>query len=250
MTSHLSAGIEDLITRAVADAAAPHFFRKPLIGFSSADDPLFDEIVRQVGSHHLKPRDILPEAATVISFFIPFTKTLVASNKGDGPVSDDWGNSYVQGNEIINGVNQRLSEYLESQGLKCGFVPATHTFDAKTLKAGWSHRSAAAVAGLGGFGLNRMLMGPGGCAGRYGTAFTSARLQPSRPLAELQCLYLKNKKCAACVKACPVGALTEDGFDRHKCYQRLLENDKLLSADGRLRDVCGKCVAACPLAVK
>ncbi len=44
----------------------------------------------------------------------------------------------------------------------------------------------------------------------------------------------------ACVARCPVGALTEDGLDKRRCYERLLQ-----VADGfrdlGVVDVCGKC---------
>ena len=46
-------------------------FREPLVGFSSANDPCYLEIKEIVGKHHLYPTDILPDARSVISFFIP-----------------------------------------------------------------------------------------------------------------------------------------------------------------------------------
>ncbi|MDL2260282.1 hypothetical protein LJB99_05360, partial [Deltaproteobacteria bacterium OttesenSCG-928-K17] len=145
--------------------------------------------------------------------------------------------------------NEQLAALLEPSGIKVASVPATHTFDTKTLQAGWSHRSAAFVAGLGRFGLNRMLIGPAGGAGRYGTAFLSVELPPSPKYDEDHCLYLKSGQCRACARDCPVGALTENGYDRHLCYQHLLKISADLGyADGSL-DVCGKCDVAGPCAL-
>ena len=45
------------------------------------------------------------------------------------------------------------------------------------------------------------------------------------------------------------GALTEDGFDRFKCYAQLLKNDALY-ADLPMTDVCAKCVSIVPCSFK
>lgn len=235
--------LAEIINGIVGSSAATddnrHFFRAPLTAFARADDPLFAEIPRQVGSHHLMPNDILAGVKTVVSFFIPFSGDLIKGNKNDGPVSRDWGFSYLAANALIGRISESLIERLTEMGYQSAAVPATHTFDTVTLKAGWSHRSAAYVAGLGRFGLNRMLIGPAGGAGRYGTVFTKAEIKANpRPSDDL-CLYYKNGKCRACVRACPVEALTEKGFDRHKCYEQLLRNSAYLDLDGRLSDACG-----------
>lgn len=244
----LKAEIKSFIELAVAEADQPAYFREPLVGFAAADNPLFEEIRRLIGPHHLRPQEVLPEARTVVSFFVPFTRELVQGNRGPGPVSRDWGLSYVRTNALINQINQDLMDKLQDQGLAAARLPATHNFDEKTLESGWSHRSAALVAGLGRFGLNRMLIGPKGGAGRYGTLFISAELEPDQPDEEERCIYHQGGRCRACVKACPVGALTEEGFDKHKCYAHVLANDRLLNL-GAVADVCGKCAVAGPCAV-
>lgn len=248
MSGQLRSSIISLITETVAADEAEGLIRRPRVGFSSAEDPLFDQIRRLVGSHHLHPRDILPEAATVVSFFLPFSQAVVKSNRGSGQVSAEWGRAYLRANELINGLSQSLIDLSVGQGGRAASVPATHTFDEKTLKAGWSHRSAAYVAGLGRFGLNRMLIGPDGGAGRFGSVFISQWLEPDQAQLDDYCLYLKNGKCRACFKACPAEALTVDTFDGQKCYAHLLANSKHLNFDGRLADVCGKCVVAGPCA--
>lgn len=250
MPSSLEAKIKLFVRAKVTEAGNQEYYRTPLVGFARADDPLFLETVREVGPHHCVPQDFLAGVQSVISFFIPFSKELVRNNRGSGPVAYNWGHSYIATNRLINHINQTLTKLLFGLGYQSTGVPATHTFDVKTLKAGWSHRSAAHVAGLGRFGLNRMLIGESGCAGRYGTLFTTAALEPGRIGQEEPCLYFKNGSCGACVKACPVQALTFDGLDRHKCYERLLENDRLLGIEGELADVCGKCISACPRALK
>ena len=48
----------------------------PLVGFGSADDPLFDAFKKPdvVGPWHMSPKEWLPDARTVISFFFPTSK--------------------------------------------------------------------------------------------------------------------------------------------------------------------------------
>ncbi len=237
------------IKSAVAGDEEAGLFRPPLVGFSSADDPAFEEIPRLVGPHHLRPRDILPEVETVVSFFIPFSAPVVKNNQGDGPVSREWGLAYLAANVLINRVSASLVGLVEAAGGRAASVPATHTFDKVTLKTAWSHRSAAWVAGLGRFGLNRMLIGPAGGAGRYGTVFISPKLAADARSEEEYCLHLKGDRCGACVRACPVGALTVEGYyDRYGCYKLLQANNEYLNLDGRLANVCGKCVVVCPRA--
>lgn len=248
MDQKLAQEIETFIIKSAAETEDREYFRVPLVGFSSADDPLYERVVEIVGPHHQRPHDFLPKAKTVISFFIPFQKRTVQANRSRGSVADLWGRSYLAANKWINGLNQALCDFLISRGFDGVSVPATHTYDPETLKAGWSHRSAAFIGGLGRFGLNRMLITRLGCAGRYGTVFTSAELPVSERSEEELCLFYKNGSCRACLKACPVSTLSEGGFDRFKCNELLLGNKEYLSARGITADVCGKCVVAGPCA--
>jgi epoxyqueuosine reductase QueG len=250
MERKLAAAVKDFIEESADKSEGREFFRKPLVGFSSADDPLYERAVKIIGPHHRRPRDFLPAVKTVISFFIPFQREIVQANKVPGPVSDLWGQSYLAANDCINHLSQSLREFLSTQGADSVSVPATHAYDPETLKAGWSHRSAAFVAGLGRFGLNRMLITRLGCAGRYGTIFTSAELPAGERSEEERCLYFKDGSCRACLKACPVSSLTADGFDRFKCNGHLLGNKAYLGSKGIPADCCGKCVTAGPCAFK
>ena len=59
-------------------------FETPLIGVASAKDPLFSQLKKAVAPHHLLPEEWLPSAQSVISFFLPFTEAITASNRGMG----------------------------------------------------------------------------------------------------------------------------------------------------------------------
>jgi epoxyqueuosine reductase QueG len=67
------------------------------------------------------------------------------------------------------------------------------------------------------------------------------------------CLLKAGKACGPCIKACPVDALSEDGFERRLCWDRLTENRRTLDYFADLPEsthVCGKCVALMPCSFK
>jgi epoxyqueuosine reductase QueG len=93
------------------------------------------------------------------------------------------------------------------------------------------------IAGLGSFGLHRMVITDAGCAGRFGSLVVDAELPVAHVAPRERCLYLHNGGCAECVDRCPVGALSTDGsLDKQRCHRRLLEIDTKFAAKA-----CGKC---------
>jgi epoxyqueuosine reductase QueG len=196
----------------------------------------------------LHPKDILPNAKTVVSFFVPFSESVVKSNRKGQSVSREWGISYVETNSLINRISVNLVDYLDSKNIISATIKATHNYDEKTLKSAWSHRSAAVIANMGKFGLNRMVITSEGCAGRFGTVIISEEVPINNEEAMEYCIYNKNEGCLKCIKSCPQNALNINGFDRFKCNEQLLKNAEELSDIG-LCDVCGKCVVSCPFAI-
>jgi epoxyqueuosine reductase QueG len=234
--------IIDFIMAKTEEANQADFYRKPLVGFSSASDPLYAKIKETVGPQHLFPADVLPEVKTLVSFFLPFSKKVVAANRREPEVpAREWVDSYAHANILIDRISQGLAALMAAKGLKAASVGATGNYDGKTIKAPWSHRSAAFAAGLGRFGLNRMLITPAGGAGRYGTVFISEEIPPSaRPTEEL-CLFFKNGGCRHCLEHCPVQALGQgpDEFDRQACHRQLLAMSSRTPEPSP--HVCGKC---------
>jgi len=236
--------IENFIRAKTEEANQKKFYRQPLVGFSSAADPLYAQIKETVGPHHLWPYDILPEVKTLVSFFLPFSPKVVAANRREPEVpAREWVDSYIHANGLIDSISQALAAMMTAKGLKAAVVGATKNYDENTLKAPWSHRSAAFVAGLGRFGLNRLLITPAGGAGRYGTVFISEEIPPSiRPTEEL-CLFWKNGSCRHCLEHCPARALGEgpEEFDRQACHRQLLAMSAKAGGQNRSQPVCGKC---------
>jgi len=221
------------------------WWRDPLLATATADRR-FDILKKVVAEDHLLPEDILPGARSVIVYFLPFRRELVAGNLRGEMASRDWAVAYVATNRMIGTINRHLSAVLAESGHRSAVTPATHNFRPERLISGWSHRHIGDLAGLGRFGVHRQLITPAGCCGRLGSMVTEAMLG-DHPLVgdEELCRHKACGDCLACVKKCPVGALTEDGFDRFTCYAQLMRNDTLYD-DLPLTDVCAKCVSMVP----
>ncbi len=218
---------------------------KPLVAYADADDPLFKELKTVVSPDHNLPKDILADARTVISYFIPFSKEIIKSNTGGKVCSKEWALAYIETNRLISDLNNYLSFELGNMGFHSSPVPPTHNFSKKTLLSNWSHRHIAFIAGLGGFGLNRMLITEKGCCGRLGSIVTNAKLEPTIKKQKEYCLYYAHGTCGKCIDNCVFKALKKDSFDRHKCYRVCLENSRKSSSIG-LADACGKCICGVP----
>ncbi|GBF33883.1 iron-sulfur cluster-binding protein [Desulfocucumis palustris] len=221
------------------------FWGAPLFAYADANDPLFLELKHIISPTHLLPAELLPDSKTVIAYFIPFNKPVVDSNVAGEMSSEQWANGYIETNKLIVGINEALSKELKKQGYQSVILPPTHNFDENTLISDWSHKHIGYIAGLGTFGLHQMLITEKGCCGRLGSLVTDAVIEPTpRPVQEY-CLYKHNKTCRRCVARCFSGALKTEAFDRHRCYELLLENHRHHNRK-ELADVCGKCVSIVP----
>lgn len=218
---------------------------EPFVAFADANDPLFSELRAVVSETHKMPTDLLRKAKTVISYFIPFGKEVALSNVGGEDCSEEWAIAYIETNELIVDLNECLSEELGRLDFGSVIHPPTHNFDQKKLISDWSHKHVAFVAGLGRFGLHRMLITERGCCGRLGSIITDARIAPTKRPDREFCSYKYDETCGKCIEKCIFGALKADSFDRHKCYGICLSNAELHSKVGSA-DVCGKCICVVP----
>jgi len=229
------------------------WWQTPLLA-TAAVDSRFDQLPQIAADDHLHPRDLLPSAKSVIVFYIPFIKELVRENKPGERPCRNWGVAYVQTNDLIGRLSQALGDLLAEYGYKSGLTPATHNFDDIKLMARWSHKHLAHLVNLGRFGTHHMLITPVGCTGRLGSLVSEMDLG-NHPLIETDqaCLLKAGKECGKCIKACPVTALSEEGFDRRQCWDRLNDNKKNMEYFSDLPEsthVCGKCAALMPCSFK
>lgn len=220
-------------------------WEEPIVQFADADDKMFMELKEVVSPTHFIPQDFLEGAQTVISYFIPFSQSVVNSNIEGNYSSREWAIAYIETNELISNLNDYINQNLASLNYQSKIIPATHNFDEESLMSNWSHRHVAYIAGLGKFGLNNMLITDRGCCGRVGSIITDLKIEATRRSDQEYCLYKSKGLCKRCVQNCVNGALKIDSFDRHKCYEILLENNRL-HTDLDLTDVCGKCSVNLP----
>src|SRR5512133_3663776 len=104
--------IESIIKEAASNPVTETRYREPLIGYASASDPIFDEMKKIIGPHHLHPKEIFPEAKTVVSFFLPFEKELVKLNwRSQGPVKE-WIQSKGETDSLIGEISEKLKDEL------------------------------------------------------------------------------------------------------------------------------------------
>jgi epoxyqueuosine reductase QueG len=231
--------IEKIIKTAAVDPGTETRYREPLVGYSSADDPIFDEMKKIIGAHHLHPKEIFPETKTVVSFFLPFEKELVKLNwKFREPVKE-WIQAKGETDSLIGKISEKLKDELGKGGIEVVVPSVVFDYKNKGFNITWSHKSAAFAAGLGTFGVHHMLITKAGCAGRFGTILISAEIPPTPRPVEDFCRYKKGEKCLVCVDRCPAGAVTIKGLDKEKCFRLLRENSKAFPELNQL--ACGKC---------
>ncbi|HEU19786.1 MAG TPA: epoxyqueuosine reductase [Deltaproteobacteria bacterium] len=220
-------------------------WKEPLAAYAAADDPMFETFKKTVSPTHSTPRELMKDARTVISYFLPFDSGIAKDNIEGDMCSRSWALAYVETNALIIALNRHVAAILEKTGYDTVLLPPTHNFDTTKLVSDWSHKHVAHVAGLGTFGIHTMIITEKGCCGRLGSIITSAELEPTeRPEHEF-CLAFYDGSCKKCIEKCAVGALTVDGLDRRKCYDVLLKNMKIHEELGRA-DACGKCVSIVP----
>lgn len=235
-------------------------FETPLLGFGDADDKYFMDFRKKsiIGRHHLLPREWLPGAKTVISFFLPFTAAVKKGNRKDMSwPSEEWLHGRIEGQVFINELCRHLAGELTGAGFNSIAPSIDERFRAYTGSSGssgnngkekqltytsnWSERHAAFVCGLGTFSLSRGLITAKGIAGRLGSIVTGLQIVPdTRKYTEINeyCTM-----CGSCAKNCPAGAISVEKGKDHKACSAFL--DKTMEKF-RPRYGCGKCQVHVP----
>ena len=103
-----------IIEQAIEELGRSDLYRKPLVAFSDARDPRYEELKDIVGQWVKTPLEFLPAARTVISYFVPFTKEVVLARQRDAQESALWGESYAVINSFFGQVNSRVCAHLQS----------------------------------------------------------------------------------------------------------------------------------------
>lgn len=244
------------------------FYGEPLIGFANPDDPLFGEFKTVVGPQHLTPGEAFErsfglgsfDGGTVVSVVMPVSEEIRKTNRAQKEwPSREWAllRSYGDG-VFMEKFTGWLKELFAGQGYRT-IAPATEEwFKIDRVPGGiasnWSQRHVAYAAGLGTFSLNEGFITEKGIAIKLTSLVTECRLQPDKRTAQNHlenCLFFRNGTCGACIKRCPVGAITKEGHDKFVCYNRCYgeESRKVAEAFGGNPEKgagCGLCQAGVP----
>lgn len=93
----------------------------PLVRVGSADDPEWEEMKRPEAVGHLfrTPKEWLPEAVSVVSYFAPFSDFVVEGNKRDAvDVGNGWLYARVEGQAFLTEVNRFLERWFRERGYR------------------------------------------------------------------------------------------------------------------------------------
>ncbi|KJS81282.1 MAG: 4Fe-4S ferredoxin [Peptococcaceae bacterium BICA1-8] len=237
-------------------------FEDPIFAFGDAGDEYFTRLKDPaiIGSHFKLPKEWLPQAKTVISYFLPFTETVKKGNSQERIwPSQEWLHGRYEGQMLLN----KLSVYLQTKLINAGYLSISPSLDQSfwskrklneglvnidnddknllSFTSNWSERHVAFVCGLGTFGLSKGLITSKGMAGRFGSIVTELQLSPNGR--EYQGIYEYCSECGACIKQCPVNAISyEKGKDHHICCEFVDEIKKKYKP----RYGCGKCQVSVP----
>ncbi len=230
------------------DNGFSHLFSSPLIGYASADNPLFMAFFEKGWSKH--PKEIYRPCKTVVVHFLPFAEGL-------SPVEI----SKAKDASILFAaiLNDTIKESLEKLGRLASLSSLPGDWDNERDDFSWSHKLAAYVAGMGTFGLASSFNTEKGSMGRFDSVLTEMEIEPSHIWHELEEVTIKNilqdivdaqKFGPADIlsknlmpidssvrNSCPAGAIGEYHIDKQKCRDYCRSLDNIAPAS----DVCGLC---------
>jgi epoxyqueuosine reductase QueG len=226
-------------------------WKEPIIEFISAGNISLLSLKELVCSDHFMPYDILPDAKSIISYFIPFQEYIVKSNIKGPMASTEWAVANIKTDNLIRIINENIEILMRKHKHKAGRISVIHSFDTKKLVTTWSHMHIAYLAGMGTFGINNMLITKSGCCGRFGSILINYKFDEYKPIGEIKekCLHKLYGVCGVCQSNCVVRCFENNSFDREKCYEQCLKNREHHKKYGHA-DVCGKCQVNLPCSTK
>ena len=225
------------------DLVGMKMYDEPLVGICYADDEFIKklEVERDVIEQRIfamtdSPQVWLPEAASIISVFLPFTEQVKASNHGGDMPSDEWLHARIEGQGMINALAKHIVAVLTDAGypsmapsldkrFKISGTSDRRVRSGQHLFSNWSERHIAFATGLGTFSLSDSFITKKGAAGRFTSVITSMMFPENEYSISAGMNtdpYGNCSQCGACIKNCPVGAITfEHGHDHGICFTYL-----------------------------
>ena len=230
------------------DLAGMKIFDSPIFAFGSADDELYTMYKSSdiIGAHFLSPSEWLPDAKTVISFFLPFTERIKSANAADYHwPANEWLHGRIEGQELVKELSVFIQKILSDAGyvsIAPGLTARSQMGNATvTYTSKWSERHAAFACGLGTFGLSKGLITEKGTCGRFGSVLTQWESQCDGR--RYEDIYEYCVMCGSCISHCPAKAISfEEGKKHPACSDYI---NKVLEKHSP-RYGCGKCQVNVP----
>ncbi|MGQ9693526.1 MAG: hypothetical protein ACUVWV_02150 [Thermodesulfobacteriota bacterium] len=173
-----------------------------LLGAAILDEKIPSEMKNQATA-------LLPETKSIVVLGKEiFWEVVALLSPGKAAGEAEAGELFGPHSDYLNGRLTRavydLASFFHKEGYQCLPLPAAGCpTDQRFLKAIFSYKHAAQLAGLGVIGRHGLLITPQfGPRVRLACLLTSAEVEPSRPRGDNFCL-----DCAACIRACPAQAL-------------------------------------------
>lgn len=244
------------------------YFEEPLIGFADANDKLFTDYKKIIGEYHLTPQEFFElehgvhsfNKGSVMSIALPINQKTRISNRLEQKFgSKEWALTRTFGDEIfIKELVKFVKNYLLVNDVKSISPYHSEYFkihnDSSNFSSNWSERHIAYAANLGTFSINDGFITNKGIAIKLVSFVINIEIPHDVRTFNTHfdnCLFLSKNICGACIKRCPVGAITENGHDKFKCYQHVYGNESkniALTYGGKFEfgSGCGLCQTAVP----
>lgn len=147
---------------------------------------------------------------------------------------------YKVANYMLDRAAAAIHSFIVERGYRALPIPASQVVDWEKNLGHLSHKAVAVQAGLGWIGKSALFIHPVHRARlRLATVLTDLPLEPAKKRLDLSC-----GSCRACIEACPAGAISEQGYDRNRCADKLREFSRM---PGIGQSICGVCLKACPI---
>jgi len=239
----------------------------PILGFANGADPLFKEYKNIIGDFYWTPLEAMrlsyPEKSfdekklSIIVWVLPQTKATKADQRKELKLpSSRWVHSRHYGEKFNEYLRRQIRDEFIDSGVEAVAPAVREEFgyrqsDNAGLASNWSERHTAYAAGLGTFGLSDGFITEIGKAVRIGSVIINEEIQPDKRIFKTHtenCLYYADGSCGACMKRCPVDAISHKGHDKIICHDYIRGTTAPYAKTllGEIQTPCGLCQVKIP----